>query len=156
MYKGLKLIHVFGMILFLGSILTFVLISTLIEGAGLEEVVFGRKIISTGTSVLTLPGMWMLAVTGILTGYLRYGFRQRYLQIKLLIMLLIVCNAYLFVVPAVSAATELAEQSLASGQLLDEYVSAYMRESLFGAVNVLLVLAAAVVGVWRIGIKNET
>ena len=156
MFRGLKLVHFGGLVIFLGSILTFIVISTLIENASLENIAFGRKVISTGTNALTLPGMWALAITGVWMGYKRYGLHQRFFQIKLLLIALIVINAYFFVVPAVTLATELAVRSLAQGQLLPEYKAAYMQESIFGAVNVLLTVAAAVMGIWRVGVKPTT
>lgn len=151
----MKLAHFGGLVIFLGSILTFIVISALIEGASLENIAFGRKIISTGTNALTLPGMWVLAITGIWMGYKRYGFKQRFVQIKLALIALVILNANIFIVPAVTSATEIAAQSLLQGQLLPEYKAAYMRESLFGAVNVLLTVAAAVIGVWRVGAKSN-
>jgi hypothetical protein len=108
-------------VIFLGSILTFIVISALIEGASLENIAFGRKIISTGTNVLTLPGMWVLAITGVWMGYKRYGLKQRYFQIKLLLITLVVINAYFFIVPAATSATEIAVRSLAQGQLLPPF-----------------------------------
>lgn len=156
MLRGLKLAHFAGLVIFLGSILTFIVISTLIEGANLENIAFGRKIISTGTHALTLPGMWVLAITGVWMGYKRYGVKQRFFQLKLLLITLVIMNAYFFIVPAVTAATEIATRSLAQGQLLPEYQAAYRQESIFGAVNVLLTVAAAVVGVWKMGAKSTT
>jgi hypothetical protein len=154
MMQGLKLAHLGGLIIFLGSILTFIVISTLIEGASLENIAFGRKIISTGTSILTLPGMWVLAITGLWMGYQRYGVKQRFFQIKLLLTTLVVANAHFIIAPAVASATELAARSLAQGQLLPAYSAAYMQESVFGAINVLLTLTAAVVGVWKVGARS--
>jgi hypothetical protein len=151
MHRVLKMLHFGGLAIFLGSIITFTLISALIEDASLVNIAFGRKIISTGTKVLTLSGMWVLAVTGIWMGYKRYGLKQRFFQIKLLLIVLVVINAYVLVVPAVTSATEIAVQSLTQGQLPSEYKSMYIQESIFGAVNVLLTVAASVVGVWRIG-----
>jgi len=156
MLRALKLAHIVGLVIFLGSILTFIVISALIENASLENIAFGRRIISTGTSVLTLPGMWLIAVTGFCRGYLLYGWQQRLFQIKVLLVTLIIFNAYLFIVPAATSATEIAMRSLAEGQILPEYKAAYMQETIFGAVNVLLALTAAVVGVWRVGAKDKT
>lgn len=154
MVRGLKLAHFGGLIIFLGSIITFIIISAFIEGASLENIAFGRKIISTGTNVLTLPGMWVLAITGIWMGYKRYGLHQRFFQLKLLLITMVVINAYFFVVPAATSATEIAVRSLAQGKLLQEYKAAYMQESIFGAVNVFLTIAAAVIGVWKIGVRS--
>jgi hypothetical protein len=151
MHQTLKLVHIFGLIIFLGSIFTFILISVLGKSAGLELVAYGRKIISTGTYTLTLVGMWMIAISGICMGYKGCNAKKRFLQIKLLLAALIMLNAYLFIVPAMNTATELATKSLLLGKLIPEYSGAYLRESIFGALNIILVTAAAVVGVWKIG-----
>ena len=149
MQRALKLAHFAGLVMFLGSILTFTLISALTETASLENLVFGREIISTGTRVLTLPGMWVLAVTGLWLGYRRYGVKRRLFHVKAALIGLIILNAYIFIVPAAASATELAAQSLARGELLPAYPDAYMREFFFGAVNVILAVIATVAGVWR-------
>src|SRR5512135_1259178 len=104
MLRALKLAHIVGLVIFLGSILTFIVISALIENSSLENIAFGRRIISTGTSVLTLPGLWLIAVTGLCRGYLLYGWKNRFSQIKLLLVTLIILNAYLFIVPAATSA----------------------------------------------------
>lgn len=134
----------------------FIVIFAHIENASLDNVIFGRQVISAGTNILTLPGMWILAVSGFVLGYRRYGLKQHFFQFKLLLITLIIINAHFFVVPAVSEATTLAMQSLTQGQLLEEYKSAYMRESLFGALNVILTVAAASIGVWRVGVKSKS
>lgn len=153
MQRILKLLHLIGLTIFLGSIITFVVISNLIEGASLENILFGRDIISTGTYVLTIPAMWLIAVTGIWMGYKKYGIKNRFFQLKFFLILLIVLNAHFFVAPAVTLATDLAAQSYKQGKLFSSYYDAYMKESLFGAINVLLTITAAVIGVWRIGTK---
>jgi hypothetical protein len=65
-------------------------------------------------------------------GYTRYGLMQRFFQLKLLLITLVVINAYFFVVPAITSATELAVRSLAQGRLLPEYRAAYRQESIRG------------------------
>jgi hypothetical protein len=137
----------------LGSISTFIVISSLIEGASLENIAFGRKIISTGTNLLTLPGIWVIAITGVGMGFKRYGLKQRFFQFKLMLIILAIINGYFFVLPLVASATEIAVRSLAHGQLLPEYKTAYMKESTFGMVNILIIVAAAVIGVWKVGVK---
>ncbi len=66
--RVLRLAHLLGLVVFLGSIVTFVVISALAQGAGLQERAFGRKVISVGTRVLTLPGLWVLVLTGVWMG----------------------------------------------------------------------------------------
>jgi hypothetical protein len=155
MIRGIKLVHIFGLVIFLGSILTFTVISILLEEASLKNFAFGRKIISTGTNFLTIPGLWVLAITGVWMGYIKYGLKQRFFKLKFLLITLIIMNAHFFVLPAVNSATELAKSSLAQGGLLPEYKTAYMQESIFGGVYILLTLVASVIGMWKIGGKSK-
>ncbi len=150
MVRASRLVHVIGLVLTLGSICTFLVVSSVIDGASVEGIALGRRIISAGTNALTLPGKSLLALGGIGMGLLRYGVKDRFFQLKLLLALIAV-NGAIFVAPSVSAATELAVRSLSEGRLLAEYGPAYARESIFGAVNVVLMLAATVVGVWKAG-----
>ena len=156
MLRALKLAHIIGLVMVLGSIATFVVISVLTGDASLENLAFGRRIISVGTNVLTIPCIGVLAVTGIWMGWQRCGIRDRFFQIKSLLIALVAANGVLFVAPSVTSATEIAIRSLAQGRLLLEYKAAYMQETVFGTVNVLLILVAAIVGVWRIGATSKT
>ena len=156
MHRLLKLVHIGGLVISLGSIFTFLIISTLMEGASLENITFGRKIISTGTNILTLPGMYVLTITGIWMGYKCYGLKRRFFQLKLLLIMLVFINGYFFILPSVTLATEITVRSLVQGHLLLEYKTAYIKESMFGAVNILLIIAAAVIGVWKVGDKSIT
>lgn len=147
--RALKLAHFLGLCLFLGSIVSFIVISTLAEGAGMSQLAFGRRVISAGTRAMTLPGMWLLAASGLALGLQRYGWRSGFFRLKAGLMLAILLNAHGFVMPAVSEATELAQQAAQTGQLSAAYAQAYGRETICGALNIMLCLAAAATGVWR-------
>lgn len=151
--RVLRLAHFGGLVLFLGSIFSFIVVSSLTKEASLADLVFGRKIISAGTNYLTLPGMWLLAITGVWMGLRKYGTSSHFFQAKLLLIALIVVNAHFFIVPAVENATGIAKQSLAAGRIAAGYHDAFLREEISGALNVLLAVVAAIVGVWRIGGK---
>ena len=152
MVRFFKVVHFLGLTLFLGSILTFVVVSSLTKGAGLADLVFGRRLISAGTSSLTLPGMWLILVSGIvLTINGKWFWRHKWLNIKHIVIVVVVLNAHFLVVPAVASALVLAQQSLSQGALNPGYDPAYMRESVFGGTNVLLVLFAMVAAIWKFG-----
>lgn len=151
MNRAIRLLHAVGMTLFLGSIFAFVVASTVIENADLATLAAGRRIIATGTDMLTVPGLGILLASGLWMGLRGYGLRSRFFQIKLGIGVLVLVNAALLVVPNVHAATQWAIRSLADGNLHSEFGLAYGRETIFGIVNVVLAFAAAVVGIWRVG-----
>ncbi len=146
----LKLAHILGLVMFLGSILTFIVISSQITHASLENFAFSRNLISAGTSILTVPGLWAVVSTGFVLGYRKYGIHNRFFQLKALLATLILLNAQFLVVPAVQTATRIASQSLHEGRLLPIYSSAFLREEIFGAFNILLTLTAAAVALLKI------
>jgi hypothetical protein len=156
MLRASRLAHIIGLVMMLGSISTFLVVSAVIDSGGVETIALGRRIISAGTSALTIPGMCVLAASGIWMGLRLHGAKARFFQIKLLLLALIAANGAIFVAPSVSAATEIAVRSLGQGKLLAEYATAYARESMFGAANIVFILVAAIVGVWKAGAASPS
>ncbi|MBL0337614.1 MAG: hypothetical protein IPP67_00060 [Rhodospirillaceae bacterium] len=72
--KSLKLFHYLGLILFLGSIFLYILISGLTSHSSLENLVFSRQIIRTGTLFLTIPGLGLVVLSGLIMTTKYYGF----------------------------------------------------------------------------------
>jgi hypothetical protein len=67
----------------------------------------------------------------------------------------LVLNGLLLVMPAVRAATVLAEASRVAERLLPGYRHAYLMESVAGGVNVALALVAMIAGVIGRGTKQQ-
>lgn len=153
MYKLFKLIHIVGLAMFAGSIATYVIVSSIIEGADLIEIAFGRTIITTATQLITMSGLWVVVITGLAMVILGGLSRKRFIWFKFVMGLVVILNAYLFVLPSADLATLIANQSVQAGELLPDYMGAYMDESIFGGVNLLLALSASAIAVWKVGYK---
>ena len=83
MMKYLKLFHYLGLVLFLGSIFVYILLSTITSHNSLENLVFTRQIIHTGTVFLTIPGLGLVLLSGLVMTGKYYGFgKHRWLNIK--------------------------------------------------------------------------
>ncbi len=153
MRATLKFLHLIGLTLFLGSILTFIVASSVGNAGDLASLAVARRVISAGTNALTLPGLGLLIASGVGLTWGRLRLRDhRWLQVMALAVAAIALNGVLFVLPAVRSATALAEESRARGALSPAYTRAYVLESSAGGVNVLLglvAMAAGVVGVRR-------
>jgi hypothetical protein len=148
MRKVLQFIHLIGLVLFLGSILTFVVASSVPAAGDVASLVVARRVISAGTNALTLPGLGLLIASGIGLTWGRLRLRDhRWLQVMVIATGLIALNGLLFVLPAVRSASALIEESRALGTLTEAYTRAYVLESSAGGVNVLLGLLAMVAGV---------
>jgi hypothetical protein len=154
MHGALRLLHRVGFVLFLGSIATFAVASAVPEAGDLPSLAVVRRVISAGTSFLTLPGLGVLVVSGTAMVWGRAGLaRQRWLRIMALAGLAVVANALLLVVPAERSATRLAEEGVATGGLPAAYAGAYAVESAAGGLNVVLALLAMAAGVLRPGAR---
>jgi hypothetical protein len=144
----LRFAHLIGLVLFLGSILTFIVASSVGGTGDLASLLVSRRVISAGTNALTLPGLGLVTVSGIGLTWGRSELREhRWLQVMALAAVGIALNGVLFVLPSVRSATALAEESFARGSLSPAYARAYMLESAAGSVNVLLGLVAVGAGV---------
>jgi len=152
LYIVVKFFHLLSLASFLGSIFTFIFISAMIDNADVESA-SGRIIIAEGTKWITMPSLWILACTGLLSGWKRYGTGSGFFKIKLLLAVLMLANAYIFILPAVNEATKIAVES---GEILsDTYRTAYRKESLFGALNVIFAFAAMIAGLRSVSLRQE-
>lgn len=156
MRKLMKLLHYLGLVLFLGSILSYILISALAKGSTLANLVFALQVINAGVKFLTLPGLLVMIVTGIILTT-HYGFfRTRWLNIKHVLIVIIAVNTFAFILPAETDALRFAQASLDKGTLLPEYIAASARSALAGGINVVLIGLAMVAAVWRFQKRHES
>ncbi len=160
MYKTAKALHLIGLAMFLGSILGHIGIGIgLVPGAGdaASTLLFGRQAITVATWWLTLPGLALLMVTGaVMTarGGLGVG-RHRWLTAHQVLAVLIVLNAAIVLVPGGDALHALAVEVAGGRQPVDVMDAPAGRESLFGAANLLMTLAALVIAVHKPGLGQR-
>lgn len=147
MKKILKGIHLLGLVVFLGSIFSFIVISILSEGSSLSDLFFGRRIIELGTKSLTIPGMYLSLISGVLLAWPDLK-KEMWIKVKVLTLVIIFINAYIFIIPAADHCLQLAKEASLSGVLSPSYKIYYMKETLFGALNISLSLMAAGLGVF--------
>lgn len=150
MIKLVKALHVLGVVLFFGSILGHAVVGlaeTVHDSAQTRFV--ARQIIDAATWYLTVPGLALLALTGlgmiIMRGKSLLG--MRWMVVHLTLAGLVLLNAILVLLPTghviLAAANELAA---GAGKTADMLI-AEKREAVFGAINILLCLTAVFTGV---------
>ncbi|MBI4666761.1 MAG: hypothetical protein HY751_10180 [Nitrospinae bacterium] len=147
MRTALKYVHIIAFAGFLGSIAVYTAISIVSEGAGVVETAFARKIISVGTAYITIPCMWFAVLSGLaMVAAKPKLMRNTRLWAKMLIGLLVVVNTYTFIAPAIDQLLAVTAAAISGADVANEVKSAYMRESVAGAINVLMILTAAFLG----------
>ena len=152
MFKVFKVIHIVGVAMFLGSI--FAHIATgLVPGAADQApaMLFARQAIELATRYVTVPGLIVAIVSGALmvaTAY-RGFFKRRWLVLHMAAVAVIAAITVIVMIP-VGQELVTAAKAVGAGTMTPEgFAAPAMREHLFGAVNILLALAAIVLGVTK-------
>ena len=124
-----------GSALFLGSILTFVVGSMLGAHGSLDDLVCIRRLIRKATLVLTMPGLWLAALS--LAGL---AFLQGVPAWRLLALAFVLATSLALILPATQACLRWAIASRTEARLHPAFRAAYLKESIPGGLNVLIVL----------------
>ena len=149
-----KLIHLIGLALFLGSVAIYILASRIFPGTELAALVDGRELIRQGTLWITVPGIWLLVLSGLRPAWPLMFPPSRlplWLGVKLVLAAGVLVNTHLCIVPATGRALALARSSSAAGALDPGYASAYLVESIAGAGNIAAVMAILALVIWKPG-----
>ncbi len=149
MTKLLKLLHLVGLGLFLGSILSHVVASSLGgTPGGSAEFIMARRQILLASEVVTMPGLVLLVATGL--GLLILARpRARWMWVHGALGLVVLLVAAAIVMPTVNAILGGALAGAAGSGDATAVAARYQLESVVGGLNVLLALAIMVLGVWR-------
>lgn len=152
LYTTAKALHLLGLAMFLGSILGHITVG-FVPGAKdqAQAMLFGRQAIEVATWSLTVPGLALLAASGLLmTFHRRLGFGQRrWLTVHQVIGALIILNAALVLLPGGSGLLDEASRIVAGGGSLESFAALSGRERMFGAANLMLALVTIFVAVLK-------
>jgi hypothetical protein len=149
MTRFLKLLHLLGLALFLGSIFCHVVASVL-GGApgGSDAFIAARRQILLASQVVTMPGLGLAVASGVVMLILAQR-RQTWMWIHGALGLVVLVVALTVVMPTVSAILDGA-LAVAEGSGDAAAVTArYQVESVTGGLNVLISLAIIALAVWR-------
>lgn len=150
MLKLAKALHVLGAVMFFGSILGHVTAGMI---PGVQDVprtaLVGRQAIEAATTVLTLPGLALLLLTGAVMIAARRppGLGPRWLVLHVALGVMIALNAALVLYPLGQELLAVAAQVAAGTHPIERLHALGTREAALGAVNVLLCLAALLIAV---------
>ncbi|MBU2713439.1 hypothetical protein [Zooshikella harenae] len=128
-----KTIHLIALAVFLGSIITYIFAGVFIPEGNAHALTLNRQFVFTGTKLLTIPAMLVTGITGLL---LMGKPNQRWLWVKLIGFVVIALNTYLFIYPAIDDSV-----AFLSENKIELFDGALMKEAIFGALNILLIIA---------------
>lgn len=152
MYKFFKILHVIGVAMFLGSIFAHIATGR-VPGAADNSpaMLFARQAIELATRFVTVPGLALAIVSGaLMIASASRGFlKQRWLLLHLAAVAAIGAITVTVMIPVGQELVAAAKAVAAGAMTPDAFAASAMREHLFGAVNILLALAAIVLGVTK-------
>jgi hypothetical protein len=152
MVRLAKTCHLIGLTLFLGSILGHIVAGAAGGAPGAAGFLYAREHIALATQFLTLPGLALAVVSGVVLAAISRlsPLRQRWLAAKIGLTLAILVNSALFVAPAGARALAgaVALSKGESGAMAD-ILAALRVEQIAGAVNIFLILAIVLLGVFK-------
>lgn len=152
MKKTEKLLHFIGLVMFLGGILPSIVMNSVVgTSADVGLLYHQRLFVSAITWALTIPGMWILIVSGCLTVLARKCclIEHRWLIAKLVLAVLIFVNGTFILAPLVSQVTSIAAQSAEQGYLLPTYMPLKAKEDMYGIANFLMLAIAFLLAIYR-------
>jgi hypothetical protein len=152
MYATAKAVHLVGLAMFLGSILGHITIG-FVPGAKeqAQAMLLGRQAIDIATWTLTIPGLTLLVLTGLLMarcGRLRFA-GNRWLTLHALLAVLIVLNAVAVLMPTGGRLLEVSAAIPRDPEARTTFAVLAARESMFGALNLTLTLVTVLIAAMK-------
>jgi hypothetical protein len=155
--KPVKALHLLGLALFLGSIPAHILLGRLASAeADLAHMALLLHAKHVSVLALTLPGLALIVVTGLgLVVTERSLVQARWLWAKLGLAAFVMLNGALILTPTSAEIAAVAAEAAATGVVPPTLAALQARESLFGALNLMMTLSIIALAVLRPGRRGR-
>lgn len=148
MKRLIHFVHEIGTIMYVGGILSHIVIGILFAGSAPETIVTVYTYKLQSAYILILPGLGLKVLTDLI---LFFACRERawWMRIKLAATAFLTVNAFVFLVPMMPDLLELAKASVAAGVLSPAFENLEHREQLVGMSNVIPLVTEMIMGAFR-------
>ncbi|MCK8464585.1 enoyl-CoA hydratase [Aliiroseovarius sp. S1339] len=154
MRKFIGFLHEIGTIMYVGGILSHIVIGALFAHSSPETTITVYIYKLQSAYILILPGLGLKIVTDLIL-WLAYGERAWWMRIKLACTAFLTVNAFVFLVPMMPELLTLAEASVPNGKLSEAFLALEEREKLVGMSNVIPLVTEMVMGAFRPKITRD-
>lgn len=148
MRKLTKFLHEIGTIMYVGGILSHIVIGALFAHSSPETTITVYIYKLQSAYILILPGLGLKIVTDLILWFV-YGERAWWMRIKLACTAFLTVNAFVLLVPMMPELLALAEASVPDGTLSEAFLALEGREQLVGMSNVIPLVTEMVMGAFR-------
>lgn len=152
--KLLNFIQEIGTIMYVGGILSHIVIGIIFQGAEPSTIFDIYTYKEQSAYILILPGLAIKILSDLIL-YFTYKEKPNWLKLKMLMMAILAVNAFIFLVPMMPELVQLAKESIPTGELSQEFLSKEHTEQLVGQANVIPLLLELVLGSFKPKIGKE-
>ncbi|MCK9997285.1 MAG: DUF2269 family protein [Candidatus Krumholzibacteria bacterium] len=146
LYKLMLLLHIIGTIMYVGGILSHIIIANVLDQTDLNALVDTAIYKERSAFILIVPGIALKTISGLVL-LTKYKKKPLWLKVKLGLAAFLLINAIVFLTPMMSELTELAKESRALGEITPAYHAKEHWEKIVGMSNALPLLLVLILGV---------
>ncbi len=148
MRKLISFLHEIGTIMYVGGILSHIVIGIIFSHSDPETTITVYTYKLQSAYILILPGLGIKIITDLI---LWFGYLERawWMRLKLVCTAFLTVNAFVFLVPMMPQLLALAEASIPAGTLSEAFLDLEGREALVGMSNVIPLITEMVMGAFR-------
>lgn len=154
MRNFIKFIHEIGTIMYVGGILSHIVIGILFAHGDPDVTVTVYTYKLQSAYILILPGL-SLKILADLILWFGYGERAWWMRVKLACTAFLTINAFVFLVPMMPQLLALAEASVPAGALSQSFIDLEATEKLVGMSNVIPLVIEMLMGGFRPAISRK-
>ena len=152
--KILCFIQEIGTIMYVGGILSHIVIGIIFQGAEPNTIFDVYVYKERSADILILPGLAIKIISDLIL-YFTFKVKPNWLKLKILMMAILAINAFVFLVPMMPELVQLAKESIPTGELSQEFLNKEHTEQLVGQSNVLPLLLELILGSFKPKIGKE-
>ena len=148
MRKVIEFLHEIGTIMYVGGILSHIVIGAAIGHPDAATAVTVIQYKEISAYILILPGLGIKVLADLVL-YFGYNVRANWLRAKLAMGAFLSINAFVFLVPMMTELLQLAKESLPAGVVSAEFTELEEKEALVGMSNVIPLVLEILLGAFR-------
>lgn len=154
MRKLLDFIQEIGTIMYVGGILSHIVIGVVLGHPDADTAFNVYVYKETSAYVLILPGLALKVFCDLLL-YFVFDIKTNWLKGKMLMMTFLTVNAFVFLVPMMPEIVQLARESLPSGVVSQAFLDRTATEQLVGMSNVIPLILELALGSFKPKLFSE-
>lgn len=154
MKKLLHFVHEIGTIMYVGGILSHIVIGIMFSHRAPDVIVTVYTYKLQSAYILILPGLGLKIITDLVS-FFWFGQRAWWMKIKLAMTAFLTLNAFVFLVPMMPELLALAKASIPAGEISQAFLALEGREAMVGMSNVIPLLVEMTMGSFRPQLFSE-